>query len=261
MPPRKRPTGKWAQGIRSTRDVSRQKLNILIWGASGVGKTRFLGTAPRTFIIATEKGTLTLYKEDIPFFQITEDMPVFDMVMLILQSAERKEKVFKIDEDGNETDEVLVDFAEIDTIAIDSVWKLNEMILTELCDVANRDKASFDEWGLLLAKMSKIIARLIAMDYHSIITIGQAVKKDEMEEDEKVMEFNMRGSYRHQIAYEFDFNLYFAEETRGTRSEYVAYTKDANKRTAKSRVPLPPKLVNPNFDMIWDVVQAELKSA
>lgn len=261
MAPRRRPARSWGQGIKSTKDVTKQKLNILLWGASGVGKTHFIGTTPRVFVIATERGTLTLHSKDIPFFQVTDDMPVFDMIMLILQSAEKKEKVFKIDEEGNVTDELLVDFGEIDTIAIDSVWKLNEMLLLELCDNANRDKASFDEWGLLLTKMSKIIARLIAIDFHSVITIGQAVKKDEMEEDEKVMEFNMRGSYRHQIAYEFDFNLYMATEASGTRLNYVAFTSEENKRSAKSRVKLPRKLKDPSFDVIWGAVQTELKVA
>lgn len=261
MPPRRKPTRNWGQAIKSTRDVAKQKLNILLWGATGVGKTHFIGTAPSVFIIATEKGTLTLHNKDIPFFQVTDDMPVFDMLMMIFQSAEKKEKVFKVDEEGEVTDELLVDFALIETIAIDSVWKLNEMLLLELCDNANRDKASFDEWGLLLTKMSKIISRLVAMDFHSIITIGQAVKKDEMEENEKVMEFNMRGSYRHQIAYEFDFNFYMATEAQGTRLSYVAYTKEENKRSAKSRVELPRKLVNPKFQTVWDAVQKELKPA
>lgn len=262
MPPRKRPAKNWGQAIKSTKDVSNVKLNILLWGASGVGKTHFIGTAPRPFVIAAEKGTLTLYKEDIPFFQLTDEMAVYDTVMLILQSAERKEKVFKYDEEGNITDEVLVDFGEIDTIAIDSVWKLNEMLLLEICDEANKTKATFDEWGILLTKMSKIISRIVAIDYNSIVTIGQAVKKDELEEDEKLMEFNMRGSYRHQIAYEFDFNLYLNCETRGTRSEYVAYTSEENKRTAKSRVAVPRRLVDPKFSQLWDAVQAELgKSA
>src|SRR3546814_16890898 len=39
---------------------------ILVFGKSGVGKTRFISTMPRPLVISSERGNLSLRKHDIP---------------------------------------------------------------------------------------------------------------------------------------------------------------------------------------------------
>ena len=65
---RKRVGRDWVNNVRMTNNVADKKLNILLWGRPGTGKTQFMGTAPKPFIIAAEDGVLTLHDKTIPYY-------------------------------------------------------------------------------------------------------------------------------------------------------------------------------------------------
>lgn len=50
----------------NTSDAHMDGLNIMVYGPSGVGKTRLAGTLPDPLIISSERGNLTLRKMQIP---------------------------------------------------------------------------------------------------------------------------------------------------------------------------------------------------
>jgi AAA domain len=60
------------EGFSSTREISiAHGAKTLIYGGSGVGKTRLLASAPRPLIASAEKGLLSLRGFDIPVREIT----------------------------------------------------------------------------------------------------------------------------------------------------------------------------------------------
>ena len=248
--PRKRLGRSWGSKVVSTSDVKNAKVHVLAWGDTGSGKTHLIGTAPRPFVIAPEKGLLTLFNQDIPSIPIEDDMVIYDSIMAILDSAEKKE-IMK-DEDGN----ILVDFNKIDTLCLDSMWKLSEMIKDEVDETSND---SFKAWGMLGTRMRKIISRMHSLGYHTITTCGEAVKADKMDDTLMLPVLNIQGGFRDQAMYLFDINLYMKAETRGRDTKYKGYTKPQNKRSAKSRVPLPTMIDDPNFQFIIDEVMKGLK--
>jgi len=188
-----------------------------------------------------------MHNSRIPYITIDGTMQVFETIMAILDDA-RKEK-------AND----LVDFAEIDTIILDSVWKTSDLLLEEIKENANNDgKANFDNWGELLTKMTKIVDGFSASQYHFIATSGEATRQDVMDAEEKVVGFNFSGSFRDRLPYSFDFNLYLKEVKKGKDTIYVANTKEENKRTAKSRVSMPRQIVDPSFTKIQEFVTAGL---
>lgn len=237
---RKRVGRAWAEGIRTTSNVADKRLNILLWGKPGTGKTRFMGSCPKPFIIAAEDGVLTLHNEEIPYYLLKDDEKVFDTVMQIIDDARKK----------------LNGFENIETICIDSLWKLNSMILEEIKEEMGETKG-FGIWDALLTRMTKINSGLLSMDYHYVVSVGESIKEDKMTESLRPV-FNMSGSFKDQVAYEFDLNLFMDKKSKGARTEWVAYSMDENKRTAKSRVALPREIKNLSFSLLWETIQKEL---
>ncbi len=231
---RKRVGRNWSQGIKSTADVADKRLNILLWGESGTGKTRFMGGAPKPFIIAAEDGVLTLANKEIPYYLLQADEKIYDTVLAIIDDARKKQNGFE----------------NIESICVDSLWKLNEMLMDEILDDAGIEKPdNYSYWGILQTRISKIMGALLSLDYHIIASVGEKVKEDKLTGGLKPV-FNFSGSYADHVAYEFDFNLYLVAKSRGSRTEYLAYSKPENKRTAKSRVELPREIKDLSFDYI-----------
>lgn len=235
---------KWTDKVRYTDDLTDKCLNILVWGPPGSGKTHFIETAPKPFLINTDKGELTMHRSHIPSVALDGTTQVYETIMAILDSARKKK-------DG---------FEEIETIGLDSVWKLSDLLLEEIKEEKNTTgKAGFDDWGELLTRMAKIVDGFTASPYHFIATSGEAIRQDDMDAEEKVVTFNFSGSYRSRLAYAFDFNLYFLAKKRGLKTEYIAFSQEENKRTAKSRVSMPRQIVDPSFSTIQGLVTAGLE--
>ena len=238
---RRRVGREWQSGIKHTNNVADKKLNILVWGEPGTGKTEFMGTAPKPFIIAAEDGTLTLHGKDIVYFPLSDDMKVYDTVMQIIDDARKKVDVFE----------------NIETICVDSMWKLNRLILEEIQEEKGTTKG-FDIWDALNTRMSKIHSNLLSLNYHYIFSAGEKLKEDKLTEELKPV-FNMSGGFATQMAYESDLNFYMTCKTKGTRAVYSAFVLQENKRNAKSRVKLPREIVNLTFDYLWEKINGELE--
>ena len=56
--------------IKSTKDVSAEGANIVIYGESGVGKTTLISHVDNAIILSAEQGLLSLSKFDIPYIEI-----------------------------------------------------------------------------------------------------------------------------------------------------------------------------------------------
>lgn len=231
----------WGDNIKMTNDVANKKVKVLVSGGPGAGKTHLIGTAPNPFVLATEDGVLTLHKFSIPYIKIDDTMAVYEDFLAILRAAREKQVV----ELGN--GEVL-DFGKIETICLDSVWMLNSRLKKEILESGSIRNAQKDLWGVLLDQIKDCVLQLIDLDYHVIVTVGEAVKNDEMDSDEKIITYNFQGSFRNEIGYLFDFNLYMKKEQRGRNTVYKCYTNDEDNRTAKARIGgLPKEMIDPKF--------------
>ena len=58
--------------IKSTKDVSAEGANIVIYGESGVGKTTLISHVDNAIILSAEQGLLSLSTFDIPYIEITD---------------------------------------------------------------------------------------------------------------------------------------------------------------------------------------------
>ncbi len=79
--------------VQSSAKPLDKTVNVLAWGPPGSGKTTLIGTAPKPFVLAAEKGMLTLADKDIPFIWLDPEYEIYDTVINVLNKARRKEKI------------------------------------------------------------------------------------------------------------------------------------------------------------------------
>ncbi len=73
--------------IKSTKDITSEGANILIYGESGIGKTFLIKDLRNVIVISADKGLLTLKKFDIPYIDINNMQDINDAYELVRKSG------------------------------------------------------------------------------------------------------------------------------------------------------------------------------
>lgn len=235
MAKRKEADYDWASRIKSTKDKADDYMSAILWGGFGSGKTLFGGSCPAPIFIAVEDGTLSLSKSDIPYIPIVQDpeISVYGTMLDIFAHADQKLGVFE----------------DKDTIVLDSMSKLGNMIKNELLLSAGREKAEFDEWDMLKTRMNRLNNLFIRLPYNRIVILSEAYKEDKYEK-ELVPMFNLEGSFRSDVSGEYDNVFWFEKKPVGKNTKYLMHTVDCRGRAAKARLNLPAEIENPTYDKV-----------
>ena len=98
-----------AVNLRNTNDVSISGVKLLVYGASGVGKTYLIKTLPDPIILSAEAGLLSIRGSDLPYFAI-ESMADLNEVYSWLTSSDEAKK-YK-------------------SVALDSISEIAEVVLS-----------------------------------------------------------------------------------------------------------------------------------
>jgi hypothetical protein len=223
----------------------------LLMGDTGTGKTHFLGTCPKPLILDIDKGGLTLRKNKeaiaYPIFQYDENgrpQKVSTQVKDVL--------------DGIFKGKFGKDF---ETIAIDSLTELSEMLLWETMMFPasggiSRDpttsKAEWDDYRRvksILKEFSRYF-KDISRNKHLFVTCGTSIEQNELTGN-IIGEPTIVGSYSKIIGYDFDAILVFEKKLSAGNLEYKASTKPVGFFQAKSRGFDPQTYINPNFTQIF----------
>lgn len=112
--------------VQSTQGASlAHGVKGLIYGASGVGKTRIAASAPRPIILSAERGLLSLRQFNLPYINITDMKTLLEAYSHVTSSAGRQ----------------------FDTVVLDSVSEIAETCLAE-AKRTNRDgRKAYDDLG------------------------------------------------------------------------------------------------------------------
>lgn len=118
--------------LKSTGDVSSQYVKFLIYGPSGAGKTTLIGTLPKPVVLSAESGLMSLRDKDIPFIEIST---IDELKEAFVWCGSDEAKDF-------------------DTIAIDSITEIAEVLLSE---EKKNNKDPRAAYGALIDEMGTII--------------------------------------------------------------------------------------------------------
>lgn len=115
----------------STKDVHADGVKLLVYGASGTGKTTMIQTATNPFIISSESGLLALADHDIPAVEVVNEKGLEEAYKYALNS-------------------------DYDTICLDSVSDIAESILAEY-------KAKFTDGRQAYGKLGDIMSKYLRL--------------------------------------------------------------------------------------------------
>lgn len=115
-----------------TNQVSQKAgIKCVVYGKSGVGKTRLIASAPRPFIISAEKGLLSLRGFNIPAIQVQTMAQLREAYEFVLKPANR---------------------SKIGTLALDSGSEIAEVCLAEEKKKNKDPRKAYGEMGDMLVQ-------------------------------------------------------------------------------------------------------------
>ena len=110
--------------IKNTKTVHNNGVKFIVYGAAGSGKTSLIPTLPNPIIISAESGLLSLSGLDIPYIEINSYESLQEAFSFIASSEESKK---------------------YDSIAIDSISEIGEIILSHEKKVSKDGRAAYGE--------------------------------------------------------------------------------------------------------------------
>jgi phage nucleotide-binding protein len=110
-----------AVSLKRTRDLSRNGVKLLVYGAAGAGKTSLIRTLPNPIVLSAEGGLLSIQDADLPYIEIAtmDDL--------------RQAYSFVVSEEG----------AEFQSVALDSISEIAEVVLNAEKKVAKDPRQAY----------------------------------------------------------------------------------------------------------------------
>lgn len=243
-----RQVSSWEKEIQFTDRDEDRYLHVCVWGPPHSGKTSFGGTAENPFFLAPEDGTISVSNRHYPMLKLQDGKPTYELCRSVLLDA-LESKGF---------------FAEniIKTFVLDSVTKLNRLLINEIKIQTGHKVLQQNDWGVLYSRIEDIVSLVNSLPMDTIITSGEAVKTDPEDDAEQLVTVNMQGGFRNDFFDEFDYVLNSEERKRGnTPPTYWMWTQTHRGRKAKFRkpkeaTPPPADIQDCTFAMIKEMVES-----
>lgn len=232
----------WIERIGFYDKPETQKARVLLFGDTGVGKTKLAGSFPNPFFFDADRGGKTLEDMKIPYLLLQREGCVYEEIMEVFRAIVNKKPPF--------------DTLPVETIVVDSVTALADMLMTEAMKLGKvaldrtKVKPEWDHYSIIQAKLRSIITFAQDLSLNFVATCGTKLEKDDIR-GTFVGKPNILGGYRDQVSFDFDDVVYMTCERNQTARKYIAYTGRVSYFEAKSRSGLDFKYENPSYASMW----------
>jgi hypothetical protein len=223
-------SSKMAIEIKNTNKISANDgIKAVVYGPSGVGKTRLAVTATRPLVLSAEEGLLSLRKESVPYIEIANYKDLTDAVNWFLKSAEAKKNV--------------------DTLFLDSMSEIAELVLAyELSNTKDPRKA----YGNMQQQMYQIMRLFRGIDGKNIVLICKQIFQTDGV-NQKAVPIMPSAALLAQVPYFWDLVLHMTSLFAGNGQMYTAFhTKDNPSWTAKDRSGNLDEIEEPNLQKLFN---------
>jgi hypothetical protein len=186
-------------------------IKCVIYGASGVGKTCSLATAPNPFIFSAEKGLLSLRKLKIPYVDVSTYKELVEAYKWFQGSNEAKY---------------------IGTLGLDSVSEIAEVILSE--ELKNTKDAR-QAYGKMQNQMGDLMRSFRDVKGRHVVLLAKEIQVD-IGMVKKCVPLMPSSNLLAQLPYFWDLVLHLHIGVTPTGTSYRAFhTNDSNLYSAKDR--------------------------
>lgn len=134
-----------AINLRSTSDAHENGVKIVVYGMSGAGKTRLAATLPDPIIISAESGLLSLSEFSLPYIEVNSYQSLKDAYEWAASSKEA---------------------AQFQSIAIDSLSEIGEVVLTHEKKVNKDGRAAYGEMAVQIIEIVKCFRDLVGKNIY-----------------------------------------------------------------------------------------------
>lgn len=203
--------------------IKNQVLNVMIYGAPGVGKTTFCATCPKPLIIDVEGGTISVSGKDVDIVQCDTVSDVRQAVNYAIENGYQ-------------------------TICIDSLTRYSEILMKDILAEEGKVKPQIQHWGTLVDSLKNSIW---ALQRNNINTVLICLEKEVSEEDVLVKRPNLNGQLIQAVPAILDVVGYLKINQNGERELCVNPTE---KYYAKHRAPENRSIkenISPNFEILF----------
>ncbi len=221
-----------------TYEPSDHRVRLMIYGASGIGKTVFGATAPKPLFLAVEDGLLSLSDKKAQYVKITSLQDMTDVL-----KALKEDKL--LDSKGKPI--------EYETIVIDSLTAVQDVVIR---NVTGGRQPSMNQWGDFSDKMAIILKGFCALDKHVIFTCLASEKNAEDDEGKEYTRFQpeLFGKLAEKAQAMMDFVAYYymrVEVINDKPTQKRVLTFEISPRwKAKDRTGKMPKYAEPDFTLL-----------
>lgn len=233
-----------ASRIKELTIEENPKINVLVYGFPGAGKTRLSGTMAafsNPLILSAESGLLSLRK-------LQKEMGV-------------KFKYLDI-KDFNEMIEaynfLLLGKHDYDAVVIDSITEIQQACMDKILEEEKRDKALIQDWGTLATRMISLIRKFRDLPMHCMVTCLAEQDKDETTGMVCIRPL-VQGQLKEKIDAYFDEVLYLAsKEVKGEdgKPKVVRWleTQNTTRIRAKDRSGELPHQARPDMKYVYETI-------
>lgn len=156
--------------------VQSEKLKILIYGPSGVGKTSLYAGAKNALILDVEEGTSSINNE------VKAEMIKNGSRFFPLKSWEDLQGIFTLIQEGK---------IKFNTIIMDSVTDIQELCKEHILTTQSRNRVSPEtpsqqDYGVLTERMRKMVRNFRSLDSNIVYIARERFDKDETTGEERV---------------------------------------------------------------------------
>ena len=232
--------------INKTNDINNQRITMLIYSASGIGKTTLAKTLnDKTLIISAEGGLNSLLDSDIPYIDITkgdDNLPLKDATSKFIRLGQAVNFI----KNGTE----------YQTIFLDSLTEIGQIIAEHFQLLYPKAKNSLRMWGEYSKTLRSFIKTIRDMaPYNIVFTALEQVDKDELGRRYSLPD--VQGKLAKQLPQFFDeVYIYkiFQKEDKETRA---LVTRSSDQFIAKTRINKVDQYEKPNLGLIFKKLRGE----
>lgn len=220
--------------IRKASEIAAKgTLNMLVYGAPGVGKTTFCSTAPKPLIVDLESSSLSIADTDTPIAEAQNIEDVKEAIEIAISEGYK-------------------------TICIDSMSRYADLLMEQILREDKKIKPQLQHWGEVISRIKKMIWVLQRQDINTIFVCHE---KDIDKNGSLQKVPNLSSSLISDIPAILDIVGYlYVDGFDGKRLLGINPTAEYK---AKQRVPMSARIVEdiaPNFEALRQRIYGVNKS-